>query len=120
MTYCIFSILLSKYSLWPNRENLFNNQELFLWVIISHILISLMFESGVILFLPRYSRVERASKGFEILLTDSKFWKLSPSPHQLHEKLSLLTKLINVFSFLPSVLDLQKYTHLNFRGFKIF
>ena len=120
MTYCIFSILLSKYSLWPNRENLFNNQELFLWVIISHILISLMFESGVILFLPRYSRVERAFKGFEILLTDSKFWKLSPSPHLLHEKLSLLTKLINVFSFLPSVLDLQKYTHLNFRGFKIF
>ena len=79
-----------------------------------------MFESGVILFLPRYSRVERAFKGFEILLTDSKFWKLSPSPHQLHEKILLLTKLINVFSFLPSVLDLQKYTHLNFRGFKIF
>ena len=114
MTYCIFSILLSKYSLWPNRENLFNNQELFLWVIISHILISLMFESGVILFLPRYSRVERAFKGFEILLTDSKFWKFSPSPHHLHEKISLLTMLINVFSFLSSVLDLQKYTHLSF------
>ena len=45
-----------------------------------------MFDSGVILFLPRYSRVERAFKGFEILLTDSKFWKFSPSPHHLHKK----------------------------------
>ena len=65
MAYCIFSILLSKYSLWPNRENLFNNQELFWWVIISHILISLMFDSRVILFLTGIQGLKEPLKDFK-------------------------------------------------------
>ena len=47
---CIFSLQLSKHFLWCWKENLLNNQELLQLVIISFILITLMFDSQVILW----------------------------------------------------------------------
>ena len=46
----IFSLQLSKHFLWCWKENLLNNQELLQLVIISFILITLMFDSQVILW----------------------------------------------------------------------
>ena len=45
---CIFSILFSIHFQKADKENLFNNQELLLLVIISSILMTFMFDSGVI------------------------------------------------------------------------
>ena len=46
---CIFSILFSIQSLCPSKGNLFNNQEVFQFIIISFILMTLMLDSGMIL-----------------------------------------------------------------------
>ena len=46
---CIFSILSSMHFLCAGKENLFNNQGVLQLIIISFILMTLMFDSGMIL-----------------------------------------------------------------------